>query len=835
MRIDLRDGWQLQSSARVDQAGAAISTPEFHPQNWVPISVPATVIAGLLQNGVYPDPFFGRNLDLIQAGDFDLPWWYRKEFTLPAGQNGRIWLNFEGINYRANVWLNGAQIADSEQVVGPFRQYEMDVTDQVRPAPEVNVLAVEAYRPKPDDLAITFVDWNPPPPDGNMGLPNDVFLRISGPVTVRHPLVITNLDLPSLDVAHLTVVAEVRNGTAGDVVGTLQGSIGDVEFAQDVWLAAQESKHVVFDPKVYPQLNLTHPRIWWPWQYGKQEMYDLSLRFTIGDQVSDQMTAPFGIRQITSELDASSHIVFQVNGKRILIRGAAWNPDMFQRRSPERQEAEFRYVRDMNLNAIRLEGKFEDDHFFDLADRYGILILEGWCCCDAWQYPEKWNEEQHMIARESLRSQILRLRIHPSMLVWMNGSDAPPSVQAVERAYLDILTDLQWPNPVLSSASQQPSRVTGESGVKMLGPYEWVPPIYWETDTESGGAWGFATEISPGPAVPPLESLQTMLPPEHLWPIDDDWIYHAGGGEFHSLEVFDNALNARLGPAESAADYAEKAQAMAYESHRAMFEAYGRNKYGSSGVIQWMLNNAWPSMIWHLYDNYLRPGGSYFGAKKALEPLHIQYSYKDQAIVVVNSYEQAYASLRASADVYGLDGTNLYHDQASVSVDPDGVTPAFTLPSIAGLPTTYLLRLTLSDDSNQVLSVNTYWLSTVPDVLNWRRTEWYYTPVSSYADLTGLQSLPPLSLTVAGRTERHDAEQVHVVTVANPGPAIAFFVHLKIRRGAGGDELLPIRWEDNYFTLLPGESREVRAIYLAADLGDAAPVVEVDVWNNIER
>ena len=305
-------------------------------------------------------------------------------------------------------------------------------------------------------------------------------------------------------------------------------------------------------------------------------------------------------------------------------------------------------MRDLNLNAVRLEGKLENDHFFDLADQMGILIMPGWCCCDQWENWPAWDKETETIAAASLRDQIRRLERHPSVISWMYGSDfAPPA--RIEKLYLDILQELEWPNPSISSAAGRTTTV-GPSGVKMTGPYEYVAPSFWYLDTRHGGAFGFNTETSPGPAIPPVASLRRMLPPDHLWPIDSVWEYHAGGMS-HTLNVFTEALNERYGPAKSVEEYSLKAQLQAYEAHRAMMEAYGRNKYTSTGIIQWMLNNAWPGMIWHMYDWYLRPAGSYFGVKKACEPLHVQYSYDDRSIVVVNSYYQPFANVKVSAKV----------------------------------------------------------------------------------------------------------------------------------------------------------------------------------------
>jgi exo-1,4-beta-D-glucosaminidase len=834
--LTLRSGWSLQSTASATQSGATISKAGFQPSGWLAVTVPASVIAGQLQNGVYPDPYFGKNIQMIQAADFAVPWWYRREFTLPASESGkRVWLKLEGLNYRAEVWFNGAQLTDGTTTVGPFRSFELDVSSRVDYV-GTNVIAVKVTRGSPltTDLAISFVDWNPSPADWNMGILNDVVVSTSGPVIVRHPLVTTQLDLPSLSVAHLTVIAELTNGGAAPVSGSLEGTIGDVRFAQDVSLAAGETKKVTFTPSLFPQLNLSNPSLWWPWEYGTPTLQTLSLGFSTGGRLSDRLTTRFGIRQITSQLTPEGTRVFSVNGKPILIRGGAWAPDIFQRRTPERQEAEVRYVRDLNLNTIRFEGKFEDDHMFELTDAYGLLVMIGWNCCDAWQKTGGWTIEQKSIANESLRSLMYRLRNHPSMLVFLNGSDETPA-SAVEQGFLGMESSLQWPNPTLASAAATSSSRSGSTGVKMAGPYEWEPPLYWETDAshQGGGAWGFATEISPGPAVPPLESLMKFIPADHLWPIDSFWTFHCGGSPFNTLDVFTQALDNRYGSSSSAAEYSEKAQVAAYESHRAMFEAYGRKKYTAGGVIQWMMRNAWPSMIWHLYDYYLRPGGSYYGAKNALEPLHIQYSYADRAVVVVNSTLSSFGNLKASARVINLDGTQKFTNTTTLaSVGPDSAVTAFSVPALSGLSGAYFLRLTLADAANNVVSLQTYWLSTKADALAWSSTQWFKTPQSAFADFTALSSLPPVNVTLNERTSGSGALQDHFVTATNQSSAIAFFVHLKITKGPQGEELLPITWQDNYFTLLPGESREIRATYSVADLAGAMPVVEVDTFNN---
>ena len=286
-------------------------------------------------------------------------------------------------------------------------------------------------------------------------------------------------------------------------------------------------------------------------------------------------------------------------------------------------------------------------------------------------------------------------------------------------------------------------------------------------------------------------------------------------------------MDARYGPSKGVEEYARKAQAAAYESHRAMLESFGERKYTATGVIQWMQNNAWPGMIWHLYDFYLRPGGSYFGAKKAGEPLHVQYAYDDRSVVVVNGTLEARAGLKATARVLDLASKELFAKTAPVDVGPDGSVKVFPVPEPPGLTPTYFLFLQLDDAAGRTVSRNVYWLSTKKDVLAWDKSDWYYTPLTEYADLTGLSQLPPAEVAATARFESGRAR----VSLRNPSKAVAFLVHLAVRKGQGGEEVLPVLWDDNYVTLLPGETRELEAAYAPKDLGSATPVVTVDGWN----
>ena len=839
--ILLKDGWQMQSATRLTDAGAVISQAGYTTTDWYKVSVPTTIIAGLLANKQYDfDPFYGMNFEKLKDPKLDSAWWFRREFTLAKTEIGKdVVLILHGINYKANIWFNGVLIADTNQIMNPFRIIELNITKQYR-AGRPNVLALQIRRPinpnkRGGDLAIDYADWIHYPPDYNGGIVNDVEVKTYDRVGIRYPLVTTRFDLPSLDIAHLTVDALVTNYSSNPQDVIVKGRINDgLPFEKKVHLEGNAMANVTFTPADFPQLNVSHPRIWWPWQYGKPELNQLELSAIHESTVSNSLNEHFGIRQITSELIDDKSRVFVVNGKRIVIRGAAWSPDIFQRRSPLRQEQEIRLYRDMNMNIVRSEGKMEDDNFYALCDKYGMLVMTGWMCCGAWQYPENWDAAKRASAMASDTSIMLWLRDKPSLMVWLNGSDMPPRDTTVERDYLNIEAALKWPNPLIATANESKSKVSGFSGVKMAGPYEWVPPIYWETDStlKYGGAWSFATEISPGPSIPPYESLIKFIPKDSLWFTTATWKYHCGTMDFGNTNVFNDALQGRYGNATDIKDYLAKAQAQNYEAHRAMMEAYGLHKYHTAtGVVQWMGSNPWPGLIWHTYDYYLYPAGTYFGMKKALEPLHIMYSYPNNAVYITNSLQQQFTGLTAEAAIYSLDGTRKFSKQVTAAVEADSIRQCFVLPAVDGLSDTWFLRLQLSDARGVVKSINWYWLSKKGDILNWSKSTWYMTPQSGYADYSALQTLGKTTLEIRYASAKKADSSVHEITVTNTGRTVAFQVHLRALKGRSGDDILPVIFSDNYLQLAPGETRTVTCTYADKDAESAVPFFLASAWN----
>ncbi len=834
--------WRMASATDAGAGGAALSAVGFDDSAWLPAAVPGTVAGAQYDAGKLGDAFFGQNLSKLpgwtysflpmpQDSPYRQAWWYRVEADVPAATrpDRRTWIVFEGINYSANVWVNGTKVGARGDVVGTFREFRFDVTELVTPGGRC-AIAVEVFAPDIfSDLAIYWVDWNPEPPDYNMGLWMPARIEQRGSAVLRNPAVLT--DLQEDGAAELTVIAELSNATEAPVEAVLECRLGTIEFQHGVTLEPKAETTIRLTSADEPRLRLKDPVLWWPYGYGEPHLVDAEFTVWVGEEVSDRQEFSFGVREVSIELFPPNSIRFSINGRPILIRGGGWAPDIFYRDDPERERWELAYVKDAGLNAIRLEGKLLTHRFYDACDREGILLLPGWCCCDTWESWDEWEESHHGIAKASLADQLRRLRRHPSVLAWLNGSDFHP-VPEVEKLYLEVAEGADWNLPVVSNATETPSTVSGPSGMKMTGPYNWVPPSYWylavpqdPLDLEAridwewlyGGAFGFNSESSPGPAVPPLDSLLKMMKLADVWPVGDTFLFHSGGVSTakERMEIFNDALVARLGEPSDAADYAWKSQIMAYESHRAMFEAQARNKYFATGFIQWMANNAWPGTIWHLWDYYLRPGGSYFGARAALRPVHVQYSYDDQTVWVVSSTLQVHEGLSVRATLYDADSTIVAERTAQVPLlDADSGVEAVALAEVIQdnldkLAPLYFLDLRLDDGSGAEIDRSFYWLSTKTD-----EYEMVYTgdelPAVDYADMTALDTLPEVDLALAPFSmETADGVTTLSQTVSNQSDSIAFFLEILLVDSATGEALLPALYSDNYLSLVPHEARTV--------------------------
>ncbi|MEV0184978.1 exo-beta-D-glucosaminidase [Streptomyces sp. NPDC050625] len=844
-------GYAIRSTAEVSDSASDVSSPGYPAAGWYQAGPRSTVLAALLADGVYADPFYSTNQQKIPKADFQVPWWYRSDFRV-ADTAERTYLDFSGVISAADVYVNGHRVAGAADVSGAYTRHELDVTSLVRPGTNTVAFRIQPNVPN-KKLTMGWIDWLQPPPDENMGIVRDVLVRRGGPVALRDAHVTTRLDVPSLATADLTVKARARNDSDAAVTAEVSGSVAGTSFTRTVPLAAHETKTVIFTPADFPGLHLTEPRVWWPAAMGGQPLYDLDLTATVSGTRSDTVHRTFGIRDVQAPLNSDSARQYRINGRKLLIKGGGWSPDEFLRWDRTYVEDRLKYALDLGLNTIRLEGHIEPDEFFDLADRYGVLTLPGWECCDKWEGQvngsgesgDPWTAADYPVAKASMAAEAARLRDHPSVVSFLIGSDFAPD-GTIEKNYLDALKAADWPTPVVSAASAKSSPQLGSSGMKMTGPYDWIPPNYWYAKRE-GGATGFNSETSAGPDIPTLDTLRRMMTPaelDTLWKNPGTKQYHRSPSPvFGTLKIYDAALAGRYGSPKGLTDYVRKAQLAQYEAVRAQYEAYGRNATDSSkpstGVIYWMFNSGWTSLHWQLLDRYLDQGGAYFGAKKANEPLHIQYSYDNRSVVVVNNRHGSASGLTARATLFNPDGTQKYDKTATgMTVKGDGAhADALTLPaSVSGLSTTYLVRLTLTDSSGKEVSRNVYWLSTEADTLDWANTDWYYTPTTSYADLKGLASMAQVPVSATASTESADGTSTTTVTVRNTGtgrtPSLLTDIHLV---DAKGKPVLPVRWSDNQVSLWPGESMTLTATYRTADLHGSEPRVRVSGWNTAER
>lgn len=848
-RIDLRDNWTLQSAAKLDSPPEQLSVPGFDPNTWYPITVPTTVLAALVQNNVYPDPFYGDNLTkipgyrpspwLVMPSDspFYPAWWYRTEFDVPANIGGKVLrLHLDGINYKANVWLNGRKIAGDDHVYGMFRRFEFPINDYVKTGGK-NCLALEItapghlpekpYRTKQLEATTGWDDHNPQPPDLNMGVWQDVYITASGQVTLRHPYVSTALELPSLAPARLTVSVQAANVSNTAITAVIAGRIEDIAFEKTVELAPGQTQDVVFAPADYPQLTIEKPRIWWPVGLGAPELYELTLEARAGNALSETAATPFGIRHATSYINKEGWRAYQVNGQDILIRGGAWmTSDMLLRLSPQRYEGLIRYAKEANLNMLRSEGFSirETDTFYNLCDRYGVMATQQ-------LFGRSIPDEPLAIA--CVEDTILRIRNHPSLVHFLGHDETFPT-ETLDKAYKDIIAK-HIPDRTYqphSGAFEIDERFeTGGTRTGSLQVWTYAPPNHYYGDNETN-AWGFAQSGGIGGVFASYGTMCRMLPQDAQWPpFTDTWSLHTVTQGAHYFSPVLKALYDRYGTAADLPEFCRKAFALNYECARGMFEAYARNKYAATGITTWKYNAAWPaSPTWQYIDYYLVPTGAYYGAKKACEPVHILYAYDDHAVHVVNNTRAPMAGLQAEARLYNLDMTEKWAKTQPVELGADGKVSVFPVEFPADLTKTHFLSLELKDAAGLVVSRNFYWLSTVEDKPN--RAERLFAAPMSTADYKALATLPAVELKKSFEISQESGENVAKITLENPTPHLAFFVRLSLLEKADGQELAPVYWSDNCISLAPGAVREITARYAPdATPGGAAPVLQLEGFN----
>ena len=830
--MQLSNAWFIQSSEKVSLDGVQLSSKgtDFGT-DWYAASVPSTVMGALTsQNGLYEDAFMGKNYAEIDRSQFEQPWWYRTTFKAPALKKGqRAELAFDGLSYRADVWLNGQLVASADEFFGPFRQFSFDVTDLLQ---KENHLAVKVYRWQKGEFNIGFVDWNPRPVDESMGIFRPVWLRFSNEVSLKNPAVRSKVNVETLDEAWLTVETTLTNHSDKAVSGDLCGKFDGKTFTYPVTLQAGETRTVSLTSEEVAELYMKNPRLWWCHNLGTPEMYSMDLSFVVKGKESDNLSVDFGVREIDSWFNKEGYRGFVLNGKKVLIKGAGWTDDIFLRNTDERNAQEVAYVKDMNMNCIRFEEVWgTSQNIYDECDRQGILALVGWSCHWEWEvYTGKPNdrfgcvstEEDIELISQSWRDQILWLRNHPSIICWYAASDMLPR-PALEQRYLDILAEID-DRPYTVHAGSAKSSLSGAAGMKMWGPYEWQAPYYWYSEEAKGNAVGFNTETGIGAQFPVYESLVKFIPEDQLWPVGDAYDYHTTTSRdaLHDLSELKMVIDKRHGGATDLADFIRKAHFIDYEGTRAMVEAHRVNVPRSTGIIQWMLNSAWPSLYWQMYDWYMVPTSAYWSVKKGCTPQQLIYNYANDKVYAVND-EKEDKELRAAMKVYDLSGKVLVDASCDVQMPMGCSKEVFEVMSVAGgeSPVKFVF-LTLSDASGNVVARNEYVLAQKKDKHDWAKYRWWRTQMESYADFSALNTLACAKV-AASVTKVDDGFEV---TLTNEAPVVAFFVRMALK-DADGEYVLPAYWNDNLVSLAPGQSLTYKC---TADIPAGASLT-VEGWN----
>ncbi len=810
-------GWQLQRASEVQAGGVEIASPAYKAEGWVTATVPGTVLTSYKNVGALADPNYADNQLMISESFFNSNFWYRNEFQVPQSfKRDRVFLNFDGINWKANVYLNGKQIGRLE---GAFIRGKFDVTDCVKEG--TNVLAVEIIKnahigaikeknkqstdfnggilgaDNPTFHATIGWDWIPTMRGRNIGIWNDVFLTTTGKVTVQDPYVQTQLALPDTTQARLTAEVVVKNHDGKDVSGVLQGRVGDVTFEQPVELKAGEERTVVFDADRFPQLQVKNPRLWWPNGYGTPYLYDANFTFKVGEEVSDARDFKVGIRQMTFNEDGGVLNLY-VNGRRFIGRGGNWgfSESNLNYRGREYETA-VAYHADMNFTMLRnWVGMIGDEELYDACNKYGIMIWQDFWLANPADGPDPYYPDMFIANAEDY---VKRIRSHASIGLYCGRNEGFPP-ETIDKALRRIVKEEHPGMHYISSSA--------DDVVSGHGPYRMLPAkTYFTLET---GNDKFHSERGM-PNVLTYESFLRTYSPEGIWPQSDQWGMHDYTLEgAQGATSFNEIIATGYGQPESAKEFADLAQWVNYDGHRSLFESRSKNRMG---LLMWMSHSCWPSMVWQTYDYYFEPTAAYFAIKKASEPLHIQWNPATDEVEVVNYHAGLRPGLKARVQVLNMDATVAWEKEVTVDSREDTTEKCIKLEFPDGLSQVHFIKLTL-EENGKAVSENFYHRSKVEN------------------NYQALKQLPKVSLRAQTQYDKgDDGEWKAEVTVENRSDAPALMVRLNIVGDKDGKQFLPIFYSDNYFALLPGETKVVRVHWKDVDTRGNAPLLKVSGYN----
>jgi hypothetical protein len=653
----------------------------------------------------------------------------------------------------------------------------------------------------PTFLSTLGWDWIPAMRDRDAGIWQKVFLSATGPVVLKNPLVTTDLPLPKTDSADIAVQATLENVSDQPQKGVLEGTIENIRFEQPVELDPHSTKTVRLDSKTTPALHMEHPRLWWPNGYGSPEMYALRLNFNQGRHASDVQDVNFGVRKITYSVPGTDTLTISVNGVPVFIRGGNWGLDEAMKRiSRERLETLIRLHKLANLNLIRnWVGQSTSEDFYDLCDRYGILVWDEFFQPNPGDGPNPTDIPTYVA---NARDKVLRFRNHPSIALWCarNEGYPPPEIDAELRK---VLAELE------PTRRYQPSSTDG-AGVRSHGPYRWRVPreFYKITDdyfkTETGSV-----------SVPTLESIQGMMPKKDWESINDDWANHDFAKGNSGADKYPGQIAARYGAFRNLADFVRKAQLANYEAFRAMYE--GRNAqmfHPATAVITWMSNPAQPSFVWQIYHYDFEPMSSFFAVMRASEPVHVQFNEDNCVLQAINNLPEPVKDATIRVEVYDLNGARVYESDRKLTLEPSAVTNAGSIDFPAALSPSHFIRLELRDATGKLISNNFYWrtLPAHPD------------------DFNDLNKLPMVRLQASATSKDEGGKRIVTVTLHNDSKSIALMAHMQLRRKSGM-RVLPAFYSDNYVSLVPDETRTITIEAETNQFSGEDALLMLDGWN----
>jgi hypothetical protein len=804
-----RGNWRLQRASLVQADGARLSTPGFADNDWMIATVPGTALTSYLNDGAIADPNFAGNQYAISDSFFCADFWYRDEFVAPAAkQDGRhTWLNFDGINWKAEIYLNGQHVG---RIDGGFMRGHFDVSAMIDPGAK-NALAVRIIRnatpggtkdkagdtmnggalgrDNPTYHASAGWDWISTIRGRNDGIWGEVTMTSSGPVTIDNPLVTTALPLPDRSSADVFIQATMQNHEGDAVSGILRATFGDITVEAPVTLDAAASKTVTFAPATQPALHIAHPKLWWPVGYGDPNLYPVTITFTSDGKTSDSTSFRAGVRQFTYSEDGGVLKIW-INGRRFIARGGNWgfSESMLRYRAREYDTA-MRYHRDEHFNMIRnWVGQTGDEGFYDAADRFGIVIWQDFWLANPWDGP---NPHDSDLFLTNARDYLLRIRNHASLGLYCGRNEGFPP-QPIDDGLRAMTAELLPGSHYISSSADGP--VSGH------GPYR-VEPLkqyFLNTPTKLHSEMG-------SPNAPETEIMQRTLSQDAMWPIGPQWRLH----DFHSHNPFADAVEKSYGGAKDASEFVSLAQFVNYNAYRGMFEGQSENRFG---LLIWMSHPAWPSILWQTYDYFFDTDAAYYAAKKAAEPLHIQWNAATDDLEIVNYNAGDQTGLTATAEVLDLDGSVKWQKSAQLDSHEDSTVSPIHLEYPAGLARTHFIRLTLMREG-AVLSSNFYWRGTTEE------------------DYTGLRTLAPARVESRAQISHSGSRWRMAVALHNTSSVPALMVRVKAVREKSGDPIAPALFDDNYIALMPGERRTVHIAMEDADRRGERPRIVVEGFN----